>query len=183
MTTADASFGSDGTSHRNRNVAAAAPANCATMNPGASAGRIPAKVSLADRASVTAGLAKDVDAVNQYAPVMYAPTANGTVDDRSRTHPQIAQRSPNVATNSLNTCAPPALTCLDARNTSSPNIKCATATPANAPTSCAAIYPGTSRHASPLCEASASVTAGLKCAPEIGPKVRMSVSSIAPLRA
>ena len=33
------------------------------MNPGASIGRIPAKVSLAARASVTAGLAKEVEAV------------------------------------------------------------------------------------------------------------------------
>jgi hypothetical protein len=40
------------------------------MNAGASAGRIPAKVSVAERASVTAGLANDVDAVNQYAAVM-----------------------------------------------------------------------------------------------------------------
>jgi len=35
------------------------------MNPGASMGRMPAKVSLAARASVTAGLAKDVEDVNQ----------------------------------------------------------------------------------------------------------------------
>jgi hypothetical protein len=35
------------------------------MKPGASAGRIPAKVLLAARASVTAGLAKDVELVNQ----------------------------------------------------------------------------------------------------------------------
>ena len=35
------------------------------MNPGASAGRIPANVSLADRARVTAGLANEVEAVNQ----------------------------------------------------------------------------------------------------------------------
>ena len=35
-----------------------------------SAGRIPAKVSVNARASVTAGLAKEVEAVNQYAPVM-----------------------------------------------------------------------------------------------------------------
>lgn len=33
----------------------AVPASCATIKPGASAGRIPAKVSLADRTSVTAG--------------------------------------------------------------------------------------------------------------------------------
>jgi hypothetical protein len=31
---------------------------------------MPAKVSVSDRASVTAGLANDVDAVNQYAVVM-----------------------------------------------------------------------------------------------------------------
>ena len=40
------------------------------MKAGTSIGRIPAKVSLAERASVTAGFAKDVDAVNQYAAVM-----------------------------------------------------------------------------------------------------------------
>jgi hypothetical protein len=40
------------------------------MNPGTSTGRIPANESLAARASVTAGFAKDVDAVNQYAAVM-----------------------------------------------------------------------------------------------------------------
>ena len=37
---------------------------------GASTGRIPANVSVNARASVTAGLAKEVEAVNQYAPVM-----------------------------------------------------------------------------------------------------------------
>jgi len=40
------------------------------MNPGASAGRMPVNVSVRLRAIVTAGLAKDVDAVNQYAAVM-----------------------------------------------------------------------------------------------------------------
>jgi hypothetical protein len=35
------------------------------MKAGAPAGAIPAKVSESDRATVTAGLAKDVDAVNQ----------------------------------------------------------------------------------------------------------------------
>ncbi len=35
------------------------------MNPGVSAGLMPEKVLLMHRASVTAGLAKDVDAVNQ----------------------------------------------------------------------------------------------------------------------
>jgi hypothetical protein len=68
--TRSATEGSDGTSHRNVAVAAAAPRSWATMKPDASTGRMPAKVSLAARARVTAGLAKDVDDVNQYAAVM-----------------------------------------------------------------------------------------------------------------
>ena len=59
-----------GASQRKRKVAPTAPRICARMNTGASMGRIPAKVSLKDLAMVTAGLAKDVDAVNQYAAVM-----------------------------------------------------------------------------------------------------------------
>lgn len=54
-----------GTSQRKRSVAAAAPASWAAMKPGASCGRIPAKVLVAARARVTAGFAKDVEAVNQ----------------------------------------------------------------------------------------------------------------------
>ena len=45
--------------------AASAPRICATMNPDTSDGAMPAKVSLSERAMVTAGLANDVDAVNQ----------------------------------------------------------------------------------------------------------------------
>ena len=40
-------------------------ANCAAMKPGALDGAMPAKLSLRLRATVTAGLAKDVEAVNQ----------------------------------------------------------------------------------------------------------------------
>ena len=57
-------------SHRNSQVAANAPANWAMTNGGTSAGRMPAKVSVSERANVTAGFAKDVDDVNQYADVM-----------------------------------------------------------------------------------------------------------------
>src|SRR5208282_2759131 len=41
------------------------PANWARMNSGASIGLIPAKLSVSARAMVTAGLAKDVEDVNQ----------------------------------------------------------------------------------------------------------------------
>src|ERR1700687_4329625 len=90
-----------GTSQRNRNVAAIAPANCPATNVGTSTGRIPENVSESDRAIVTAGFANDVDEVNQYAAVMYAATANATMSERWRAQPQITQIRPNVATNSL----------------------------------------------------------------------------------
>ncbi len=51
-------------------VAATAPSICAIMKPGVSIGRMPANVSLSDRAIVTAGLANDIDDVNQYAPTI-----------------------------------------------------------------------------------------------------------------
>lgn len=77
------------------------------MNPGTSAGRMPANVLVKARATVTAGFANDVDAVNQYADVMYAATAKGTVSARCREHPKIADSNPKVATISLNICAGP----------------------------------------------------------------------------
>ena len=62
--------GSAGTSQRKSNVAANPPRNCAATKPGTSAGRMPANVSLRQRARVTAGLAKEVEDVNQYAAVI-----------------------------------------------------------------------------------------------------------------
>ena len=80
---------------------------------------MPANVSDNDRANVRAGFANEVDAVNQYAAVMYAPIAKGTAAERRREQPQITERSPNVATNSLNICAGPLRACCDSMNTRS----------------------------------------------------------------
>src|SRR5436305_4658148 len=132
------------------------------MNPGASAGRMPAKVSDAARARVTAGLANEVEAVNQYAAVMYAPTAKGTAEERCRAQPQMTDRRPKVAMNSLHHWAAPVRACWEAKNSGSPNMRCAAATPAKAPNIWATMYPGTSRHGRPPWEATAIVTARLK---------------------
>ena len=51
-------------------VAAAPPMTWAAMKAGVSAGLIPANVSVSARATVTAGFANDVEAVNQYAAEM-----------------------------------------------------------------------------------------------------------------
>src|SRR5215469_453078 len=68
--TSGATAGRVGMSHLKRAVAAAAPTNSAKIKLGTSAGRIPLNVFVADRAKATAGFAKEVDAVNQYAAVM-----------------------------------------------------------------------------------------------------------------
>ena len=52
-------------SQRPASTANSIPTSCAAMNAGTPAGAIPANVSDSDRAIVTAGLAKDVEAVNQ----------------------------------------------------------------------------------------------------------------------
>ena len=90
---------------------------------------MPLNVSVAALARVTAGLANDVDAVNQYDAVMYAPTANGTTDVRSREHPQITDNNPNVAMNSLNACGLPLRMCRDTDSNGNANIACALITP------------------------------------------------------
>jgi hypothetical protein len=59
-------------------------------------GRMPANVSLRHRAIVTAGFANYVDAVNQWAAGMYAPTAIGTALDRSREQPQTLREPAKV---------------------------------------------------------------------------------------
>src|SRR6516165_2794475 len=59
-----------GHSHTATATAASIPTSCATTNANTPAGAIPANVSDRERAMVTAGLANDVDAVNQYAEVM-----------------------------------------------------------------------------------------------------------------
>ena len=52
-------------SQRATTSASSAPASCAMMNPVTSAGRIPENVFDSERAIVIAGLAKDVEAVDQ----------------------------------------------------------------------------------------------------------------------
>jgi hypothetical protein len=51
------------------------PTNCAIKNPGIDDGLIPANESDIERAKSTAGFAKLVDEVNQYAPPIHTPTA------------------------------------------------------------------------------------------------------------
>lgn len=74
------------------------PSSCMTMNMGAEAGSMPAKLFDSIRATVTAGLAKLVEDVNQYDPPMHAPTASGTAAPRPvRTHPWMTSSTPTVA--------------------------------------------------------------------------------------
>src|SRR5436190_19063652 len=109
------------------------------MNAGASTGRIPANVLLSERAIVTAGLAKDVDEVNQYAAEINAATDNATaITLWRRETAMITPTRPKLAMNSPNHCSGPERTFVDAKNVGNPNIKFAAATPVNAPAICVA---------------------------------------------
>jgi hypothetical protein len=73
------------------------------MNMGAEDGAMPANVSDRVRAMVAAGLAKLVDDVNQWAPPIQAPSANGMYRARPvRTQPWINSSRVTVATTSEN---------------------------------------------------------------------------------
>src|SRR5579862_6244958 len=100
---------------------------------------IPAKVAVNPRARVTAGLAKDVDDVNQYAAVMVRPTRLGMARGAWRRPPKIATISENVATDSANHCAPPLRAVAPIANGARSNIRCAAAVPARPPRHCTAM--------------------------------------------
>src|SRR5947209_872153 len=105
-----------GTIQPKMNVAAMDAMIWIAMNGGTSTGRMPAKVSLRLRAIVTAGLANDVDAVNQYAPVIQAATANAVGSGLCRRETEMIKPTrPNVATNSPSHCPPPLLTFWEAK--------------------------------------------------------------------
>src|ERR1700752_1287445 len=87
--------------------------------------------------------------------------------------------SPNVAINSLSNCAPPARLCCEKETRLRPNITFAIITPAMAPTILAATYGPKSLQLSSLCNVADKETIGLRCAPEIWPKVRIKATRAA----
>src|SRR5262245_52749485 len=149
--------------------------SCMTMNIGADDGSMPAKVSESVRAMVTAGLAKLVDDVNQYAPPIHRPTANGTTAARpERTQPWITRSSPTVATTSESQSAPDDRSVVDSSTAGSSNIRLAMIAPRQPPTIWAATYPMLSRVERVPERRSTRVTTGLKCDPDTAPNMRIN---------
>src|SRR5579862_5349397 len=132
----------------NREYAAKYPARAPTtwaITKGAtSCGRMPEKVPVRDRATVMAGLAKDVDAVNQYA----APIQPATIQGASclRLDPRMTSSSPNVATASDSHWAGPERAWRDDCKRGSSNIACASSAPAQHPTTWTSAYNPASGH-------------------------------------
>src|SRR5262245_64371510 len=79
----------DGNSAEETIAPTAAPTSCAITNAGTWFIAIPAKVVVKPRASVTAVLANDVEAVNQYAAVITRPTSHGIAVGAYRRPPSI----------------------------------------------------------------------------------------------
>ncbi len=104
------------------------------MNIGTEEGSIPAKLSESVRATVTAGLAKLVDDVNQYAPAIQSPTAYGRASARPlRMHPWITSSKPAVATASDSQSAPDERACVEKSMAGMSNIRLAITAPAHPP--------------------------------------------------
>ena len=98
---------------------------------------MPANVSEKIRPTVTAGLAKEVELVNQYAAPMYAPTAGAASAPRpERTRAKISNTSPAVATTSP-TSSPVPVRSVVARPASTSNIAFASSAPPIPPAHCA----------------------------------------------
>src|SRR5262245_31506465 len=95
-------------------------------------GAMPEKLSVKARAIVTAGLAKDVDDVNQYAATIYDAIAPGSAAGKLRRPLSITVSRPNVATNSPVHCPMPERACADACRIGRSNIRCAIHTPRTA---------------------------------------------------
>jgi len=93
----------------------------------------------------------------------------------------IAASKPNVAIISEANCAGPLRTCWEICNSGVSNMKCAVSMPTSAPPNCANAYNMPSRVEITPCIRNDNVTAGLKCAPDTGPKIKISTTSIAPV--
>lgn len=127
---------------------------------------------------VTAGLAKEIEEVNQYAAPMYAPTARPTAADRpARTRAKITRTRTAVATTSPSR-VPGVTRSFVERLIGMANIAFASAAPPTAPVIWEARYapisPGRSR--SPSARAR-RVTTGLKWAPQTVWKIRISTAN------
>ena len=144
------------------------------MNIGAEDGFIPANVFESMRAMVTAGLANDVEEVNQYAPPIQAPTAKGTTELRpDRTIPWMRRRRPAVATASDSQRAPDERVLVERVIARRSNMRLAITAPTQPPKTWAPTKPTASRVGSLSRIRNERVTAGLKWAPEIGPNMRI----------
>ena len=102
------------------------------MKPITCAGAMPANVLLRARAIVIAGLANDVDAVNQYAAPIHAGTRQAA--SLGPVEPATTIINPAVATDSESHCAGPVRRCKDVWIKGNSNIACAKIAPIQRPT-------------------------------------------------
>jgi hypothetical protein len=108
-----------------------APQSCATTNPITWAGAMAANVLLSARAIVIAGLASDVDAVNQYAAPIQADTRQAA--SLGPLEPMTTIINPAVAPDSESLCAGPVRRCKDVGIKGNSDIACTKIAPIQRP--------------------------------------------------
>ena len=86
-------------------------------------------MSVTARAKVTAGFAKLVEAVNQYADGDVEADVRGTLSALHRSVPRIARMRPKVATPSANQSPGSARAVVETWKIASPNMRCAAQVP------------------------------------------------------
>ena len=147
---------------------------------GTSDGRIPANVSENARANVTAGFAKDVDAVNHRRNVSRDCERNRRWST-PRAPPDHREKSKGRQEFAEHLCEPGSCARRQHEHAFLENITCAAKTP-RTPTRTAREHSRALRaRGDRLAKASAMVTAGLRSAPETGPNVRINATSAAPV--
>src|ERR1700716_3632788 len=111
------------------------------MNGSTEFGAIPANESENIRPTVTAGFAKDVELVNQYAAPMYAPTAAADSEAQPvRASAKITAISPAVGTTSPTKCPMVNRSLVKISNAVLSNMTFARTAPMMPPDTCAAAY-------------------------------------------
>ena len=151
------------------------------MKTGTPKGEIPVKVSENCLAIVTAGFAKLVEEVNQYAEAIYEPTKTGKFSLTNSLPRKITKINPKVANISDKNCERSCRARVEIVTAGNSKIILATIHPKTPPLICKITYAMKSVNEITFLNQNTRDTTGLKWAPEIGPKIEIITTNVNPV--